>query len=89
MQNIVSLIPQAFADSELAKVDLPPSHDMLQLKLLGPDAFVNPEHLKFALRGCLAASGCYIIYNSIAWPNIGEPAIATCLLTAVSAVGAS
>ena len=22
------------------------------------------RHLKFALRGCLAASGCYIIYNS-------------------------
>jgi multidrug resistance protein MdtO len=37
----------------------------------------------------LAASGCYIIYNSIAWPSIGAPAIATCLLTAVSAAGAS
>jgi multidrug resistance protein MdtO len=37
----------------------------------------------------LAASGCYIIYNSIAWPGIGAPAIATCLLTALSAVGAS
>jgi len=37
----------------------------------------------------LAASGCYIIYNSIAWPGIGAPAMATCLLTAVSTVGAS
>ena len=36
-----------------------------------------------------AASGCYIIYNSIAWPGIGAPAMATCLLTAVSTVGAS
>jgi multidrug resistance protein MdtO len=62
---------------------------MLQSKLLAPDAFVNLEHLKFALRGCLAATGCYIIYNSIAWPSIGAPAMATCLLTAVSAVGAS
>jgi multidrug resistance protein MdtO len=57
--------------------------------LLAPDAFVNPGHLKFALRGCLAAGGCYMIYNSIGWPSIGAPAIATCLLTAVSAVGAS
>ena len=56
---------------------------------LAPDAFVNREHLKFALRGCLAASSCYMIYNSIGWSSIGAPAIATCLLTAVSAVGAS
>jgi multidrug resistance protein MdtO len=68
---------------------LPPSRDKLHWKLTAPDAFVNPEHLKFALRGCLAASGCYIIYNSIAWPGIGAPAMATCLLTAVSTVGAS
>jgi multidrug resistance protein MdtO len=89
MQTIVSLIPHALADSGPTKVHLPPSHTMVQSKILAPDAFVNPEHIKFALRGCLAASGCYIIYNSIAWPGIGAPAIATCLLTALSAVGAS
>jgi multidrug resistance protein MdtO len=89
MQNIVSLIPQAFTDSESMEAHLPPSRDKLQWKLTASDAFVNPEHLKFALRGCLAASGCYIIYNSIAWPSIGAPAMATCLLTAVSTVGAS
>jgi uncharacterized membrane protein YccC len=42
-----------------------------------------------ALRRCLAASACYIIYNAIAWRGIGAPAMATCLLTAVSTVGAS
>jgi multidrug resistance protein MdtO len=89
IQNIVSFIPQAFTDSESMKVHLPASRDMSRSKLMHQDAFVNPEHLKFALRGCLAASGCYIIYNSIAWPGIGAPAMATCLLTAVSTVGAS
>jgi multidrug resistance protein MdtO len=89
MQNIVSLLPQAFTDSESMKVHLPLSRDMSQSKLMHQDAFANPEHLKFALRGCLAASGCYIIYNAIAWPAIGAPAMATCLLTAVSTVGAS
>jgi len=89
MRNIVSLIPQAFSTSESEKMHSPSSYDTLRSQLLTPDAFVNSEHLKFALRGCLAASGCYIIYNSIAWPSIGAPAIATCLLTAVSAVGAS
>lgn len=89
MQNIVLLISEAFARSESAKGPLPPSPRMLYSTLLTPDVFANPGHLKFALRGCLAASGCYVIYNSIAWPSIGAPAIATCLLTAVSAAGAS
>ena len=87
VQNVVSFIPQAFTDSESMKVHLPASRDMSRSKLMHQDAFVNTEHLKFALRGCLAASGCYIIYNSIAWPGIGAPAMATCLLTAVSTVG--
>jgi Fusaric acid resistance protein family len=89
MQNTISLTPKAFTNSASTKVHLALLRDMMQSKLLAPDAFVNPEHLRFAIRGCLAASGCYIIYNSIAWPSIGAPAIATCLLTAVSAVGAS
>ena len=89
MQNIVSLIPQAFAYSESEKAPLPTSPSMQHSTHLAPDAFVNRGHLKFALRGCLAASSCYMIYNSIAWSSIGAPAIATCLLTAVSAAGAS
>ena len=89
MQNTVSLTPKAFTNSASTKVHLALFRDMMQSKSLAPDAFVNPAHLWFAIRGCLAASGCYIIYNSIAWPSIGAPAIATCLLTAVSAVGAS
>ena len=56
--------------------------------LLVPDAFVNPEHLQFALKGCLAASTCYVIYNAIAWPGIST-AVTTCLLTALSTIGSS
>ncbi len=67
---------------------LPPSDDIPRSKLLAPDALDNPEHLKFALKGCLAASVCYIIYNSIAWPGIST-AVTTCLLTALSTIGSS
>ncbi|MBV8052494.1 MAG: FUSC family protein, partial [Acidobacteriaceae bacterium] len=41
-----------------------------------------------ALRGCLAASACYIIYNAIAWPGIST-AVTTCFFTALSTVGSS
>src|SRR5258708_23205639 len=67
---------------------LPPSDDIPRSKLLAPDALDNPEHLKFALKGCLAASVCYIIYNSIAWPGIST-AVTTCLLTALSTIRSS
>jgi multidrug resistance protein MdtO len=89
MEKLVELIPQAFAGSRSMDEYVPSSDDIPGINLVSPDAFVNPEHLKFALKGCLAASSCYIIYNAIAWPSIGAPAMATCLLTALSAVGAS
>lgn len=52
------------------------------------DAFSNPEHVKFALKGCLAASLCYIFYNAKDWPGIST-AVTTCFLTALSTIGSS
>jgi hypothetical protein len=60
MPNTVSLTPKAFTNSAYTKVHLALLRDVMQSKPLAPDAFVNPEHLRFAIRGCLAASGCYI-----------------------------
>jgi multidrug resistance protein MdtO len=88
MEKTVALIPQAFVGSRSIDEYLPPSVDTPGSKLVVPDALTNPEHLKFALKGCLAASGCYIVYNSIAWPGIST-AVTTCLLTGLSTIGAS
>jgi multidrug resistance protein MdtO len=87
MENTVSLIPLAFTGSRSIDEYIP-SDDIPRLKLVAPGAVVNPEHLKFALKGCLAASICYIIYNSIGWPGIST-AVTTCLLTALSTIGSS
>lgn len=56
--------------------------------ILVEDAFSNRDHLVFALRGCLAASICYIIYNGIDWPGINT-AVATCIITALGTIGSS
>ncbi len=53
-----------------------------------PDAFTNSEHLVYALRGCLAASLCYVLINAIAWRGIST-ALATCVITALSSIGSS
>ena len=52
------------------------------------DAFTNVDHLKFALKGCLTASLCYIIYNALDWPGIST-AVTTSFLTALSTIGSS
>jgi multidrug resistance protein MdtO len=87
IEHTVSLIPQAFASRHtpeyLSLVD-----DLPRSSLFVPDTFVNPDHLRFALKGCLAASICYVIYNAIDWPGIST-AVTTCLLTALSTIGSS
>jgi multidrug resistance protein MdtO len=88
MEDTVALIPHAFAgyrsvDEYQAPAESPGS------KLIAADAFVNPEHLRFALRGCLAVSACYIIYNSVDWPGMGVTVMLTCFATAFSTIGTS
>jgi multidrug resistance protein MdtO len=53
-----------------------------------PDAFQNPEYIRFAFAGCLAASVCYILYNALDWPGI-FPSVLTCIVTALSTIGSS
>jgi multidrug resistance protein MdtO len=89
MENTVALIPQAFAGSRSINEYQGPSEDMPGSRLIAADAFVNPEHFRFALKGCLAVSACYIIYNSIDWPGMAVPVMLTCFLTAVSTIGTS
>jgi multidrug resistance protein MdtO len=88
MEKIVTLIPQVIAGSGSMDEYLLASDDIPGARLVVPDALTNPEHLRFALKGCLAASLCYIIYNSVAWPGIST-AVTTCLLTGLSTIGAS
>jgi multidrug resistance protein MdtO len=89
IEKTVSLIPEVFTGAESLSVYAPvPSDHRGRAMPLVPGALSNFEHVKFGLRGCLAASLCYIIYNSLFWPGIST-AVTTCLLTALSTIGAS
>jgi multidrug resistance protein MdtO len=88
METTVELISHAFESSRSVGEYRLQSDDTPQSQVLVPDALTNPEHFKFALKGCLAAILCYIIYNSINWPEIST-AVVTCMLTALSTIGGS
>ena len=88
MEHTVTLIPQVFGGYRSIQEYVPLPADLARPTFFAPDALVNPEHLRFALKGCLAASSCYVIYNAIAWPGIST-AVTTCLLTALTTIGSS
>jgi len=88
MERTVNLITEVFAGTQSARESVPSPDHPERPTLLSRDAFLDDEHLRFALKGCLAASLCYVIYNALAWPEIST-AVTTCLLTALSTIGAS
>jgi len=90
MESTVALIPHVFSGTENVD-DLfrpPPLVAQTTAPLFVPDAFSNPEHLKFAIRGMLASLVAYVIYQSVNWTGIST-AMITCVATALSTIGSS
>jgi multidrug resistance protein MdtO len=56
--------------------------------LLLPDAFTNPEYVRFAIRGGLACLICDVLLVGFAYPGIYTSVI-TCFVVSLSTVGAS
>jgi len=59
-----------------------------KLRLFLPDAFTNPEHIRFAVKGTLAAFICYVIFVGFDYPGI-YTCVITVLVVSLSTIGAS
>jgi multidrug resistance protein MdtO len=89
MERIVALVPEAFSGSAEVAQFAPATLDEGQTKpFFAPDAFSNPAHVQFALRGTLASMASYMIYTALDWPGLST-SIATCIITALSTIGSS
>jgi multidrug resistance protein MdtO len=89
VESLLALIPTVFAsdtaiDPRTQILEAPPSSN----RIFVADAFTNPEHRRFVVAGTLAAMLCYILYVSLDWPGIST-SVTTCVLTALSNIGAS
>jgi multidrug resistance protein MdtO len=89
MERTVAFIPKAFLGTEPIDKFIPaPLDDEMSERIFVADAFSNPTHVQFAIRGTLAAVACYVIYTSIDWTGLST-SLATCFITALSTVGSS
>jgi multidrug resistance protein MdtO len=88
MERTVALMTEVFQRDEISRgLQHAPGRDWWRTLFL-PDAFQNPEYVRFALAGCLAATVCYILYNALDWPGINT-SVLTCIVTALSTIGSS
>jgi len=89
MDKTVQVMKEALAGAQPLRVFAPqPSSGDPPPTFFVRDAFTSVAHVQFALKGCLTASLCYIIYNGMDWPGIST-AVTTCFLTALSNAGSS
>jgi multidrug resistance protein MdtO len=87
MERAWELMPLTFPGRELPEELKLAGHETKD-GMLAPDAFTNPEHLHYAIKGGLAAFICYLIFTLEAYPAIYTSVI-TCILCSLSTVGAS
>jgi multidrug resistance protein MdtO len=89
MERIVAFIPEAFSGSTtMGEFVAAPLDEEAAPRFFAADAFSNPAHVQFALRGTLAAMASYVLYTSLDWPGLST-SIATCIITALSTIGSS
>lgn len=89
IESMVSLMPAIFSQENAPDPGLEPIEDApAASRIFIPDAFSNPEHLRYILGGTMAAMLCYIFYVSLDWRNLST-SVTTCVLTALTSVGSS
>ena len=89
IESTIQRISQVYCGLQPLTEYLPSEFDFEQRKhLFKDDAFTSTAHLRFALKGTLAALSCYFLYNAVAWRGLSS-SVATCMITALSTVGSS
>jgi multidrug resistance protein MdtO len=89
LETMMALIPSVLSggsemDARLQILEGPKAAS----RLFVADALSNPEHIRYALSGTMAAMACYLLYVGLDWPGLST-SVTTCVLTALTNIGAS
>jgi multidrug resistance protein MdtO len=90
LEKTVALLPQVFTpagESGYTEVTSPIDQTRWE-RFLVPDAWTNRDYIRFAIKGCLAVTLCYVLYTAVDWPGIAT-SVLTCFVTMLSTLGAS
>jgi multidrug resistance protein MdtO len=84
--------PQADIERTLDEIALlvpgPAAHPAAHPGLFVPDAFENPDYVRFAVKGTLAALSCYVLFIGFDYRQIYTSVI-TCFVVSLSTIGSS
>jgi multidrug resistance protein MdtO len=84
LERLVDLMRQALGP-EGGATDVAPS---APTRLFVPDAFTNPNYVRYALKGALAVMICYTLQSAVDWPGI-RTCLITCLIVGLGSEGAT
>ena len=85
LRQAVQAIQRSLWDRAGAPVDLPEAVKEPN-RLLAPDAFSNPDYVRFGLKLSLAVMTCYVLMRLTYWPGI-QTIMVTCFFVSLETVG--
>ena len=84
LEHVVELVQQALGAEGVEGEGASSEH----ARLFVPDAFTNPDYVRYALKGTLAVMICYTLQSAVDWPGI-RTCLVTCLIVALGSEGAT
>ncbi len=84
LEHVADLMEQALGSEGMVREVAPGEAG----RLFVPDAFTNPDYVRYALKGALAVMVCYTLQSAVDWPGI-RTCLVTCLIVALGSEGAT
>lgn len=80
--HILTNLGQALTEFAEPAEQAPPPVPNEERGFFAADAFTNPDHTRYALKGTAAAMICYLLYSLLDWPGI-HTAFLTCYIVSL------
>jgi multidrug resistance protein MdtO len=84
--DITTLIENVVTGHPLPELASPHAAEKGKAGFFAPDAFANPDHVRFACKGTAAVMICYLTFTLLDWPGI-HTCMLTCFIVGLTTIG--